>query len=480
MIQILYPLGLLAALGVIIPILIHLWNIKTGKTLKIGSVFLLGNPSNQRSRSLKVKDWPLLLLRCLLLLLIAFILAKPVYFQQVTAEEQPGWVLVEKANFSKVWQEHRKILDSLIRLGYEVHDFDVNFSRIDLKDSLTMFSRADRLPLPYSALIRQLDNQRPHGTTMYIFAEQQLTRFSGKLPQTQLNMHWTFLPVDSTEQTWLSSAYELQNGRVRKTLAHAAEMGTYYTREELSKAQAGELKIDSSEIFIQLYAGKNTVDASFVSAAVLAAAQYTNRKIALKRISSAREIKAEANLVFWLSEQALSPGEIKSLPKGITLFSYGLGKIQKVRSSIHDGSGAALMSAELYQKTSNIKAGADADWIDAFGMPVLSNSTIDGVKYYEFYSRFRPEWTNMVWSDQMVMFLLPVVLPETAASEGFGDKGRTIAAVNESNINTIKTRSAQSTPKMAAQSLSPWLWWLLLSLFLAERWISYTKQSANI
>lgn len=480
MFQFLYPFGLLAALGIILPILIHLWNIKTGKTLKIGSVFLLGTPSNQRSRSLKINDWLLLLLRCLLILLMVVILAQPVYYRQVMAKEQPGWVLVEKANFSKVWKQHRKTFDSLIRLGYVVHDFDINFSPIDLKDTLTVFSRANKAPLTYQSLIRQLDSQHPHGTNMYIFAEQQLGNFSPARLQTQLNLHWTFLPVDSTELTWLASAYELQNGKVRKTLAHAEEKGTYYTREEVGKAEAADLKVDTSKILIQLYAGKNTIDASYVSAAVLAAAQYTNRKIILKRISSAKEIKAGVDLVFWLSDQALSAGQIGQLPKGITLFSYRGDKVQKIKSSINDGSGAALKSADLYQKTSFAKAGTGAVWLDGFGTPILSSSAVGGLRHYDFYSRFRPEWTNMVWSDQMVMFLLPVILPETAASLGFRDKGKTIAAVDESDTNKIKAGSAESKPKMETQSLSPWLWWLLLLLFFVERWISYKKQSATL
>lgn len=480
MFQILYPLGLLAALGVIIPILIHLWNIKTGKTLKIGSVFLLGTPSNQRSRSLKVKDWPLLLLRCLLLLLIAFLLAQPVYFQQVMSKEQPGWVLVEKTSFSKVWKQHRHTLDSLIGMGYEIHDFGVSFSRIDLKDTLTMFSRANKAPLPYNSLIRQLDSQHPRGTSMYIFAEQQLRHFSGQQPQTRLNLHWTFLPADSTDLSWLASAHELQNGRVRKTMAHAVETGTYYTREEISKAEAAELKVDTAEINILLYAGKNTTDASYISAVVLAAAQYTNRKVVLKRIGSIKEITAQADLVFWLSDQALSPGQIGTLPEGVTLFSYGGGKVQKLKSRIYDLSGTALTAAELYQKTSNTKAGAEPVWFDSFGNPVLSKSTTGGVKHYELYSRFRPEWTNLVWSDQMVMFLLPVVLPETAASLGFRDKVKTIAAVDEKNANKIETQPGDRRVRIEQQSLSPWIWWLLLMLFFAERWITYSKKLATV
>jgi hypothetical protein len=149
MFQLLYPLGLLAAIGVLVPILVHLWNIKSGKTLKIGSVALLGLPSNQRSRSLKITNWPLLLLRCLLIFLIAFLLAAPAYRTKQSTSAKPGWILVEKANLPKLWNSNKKQLDSLILKGYELHDFDVNFARIDLKDTLTKFSRSAKPPLSY-------------------------------------------------------------------------------------------------------------------------------------------------------------------------------------------------------------------------------------------------------------------------------------------------------------------------------------------
>ncbi|RYD77009.1 MAG: NAD-dependent epimerase/dehydratase family protein, partial [Sphingobacteriales bacterium] len=46
-----------------------------------------------------------------------------------------GWILVERSNFSKVFKTNRKTIDSLTKLGYQIHDFNLGFNLIDLKDT---------------------------------------------------------------------------------------------------------------------------------------------------------------------------------------------------------------------------------------------------------------------------------------------------------------------------------------------------------
>jgi len=122
--QFLYPISLLAAAGIIVPVIIHLWNIKNGKTLKIGSISLLGAPSNQRSRNFRVSDWPLLLLRCLLIILIALLLSAPLFSSRHAGSKNAGWIIVEKQRFHELWIKNKKEIDSLQHKGYELRDFN--------------------------------------------------------------------------------------------------------------------------------------------------------------------------------------------------------------------------------------------------------------------------------------------------------------------------------------------------------------------
>ncbi|WP_431292206.1 BatA domain-containing protein [Pedobacter sp. P26] len=111
----LYSIGLFALAGIIVPLIIHLWNVKQGKILKIGSIALLGESSSASSKSFKINDWLLFVLRCLLLVLLAFVLAHPYLKKIVSARSKNGWILVEKNNFPRVFKTHQKTVDSLLK-----------------------------------------------------------------------------------------------------------------------------------------------------------------------------------------------------------------------------------------------------------------------------------------------------------------------------------------------------------------------------
>jgi hypothetical protein len=476
MFQLLYPLGLLAAIGILIPVIIHLWNIKSGRTLKIGSVFLLGTPSNQRSRSFKVNDWPLLLLRALLILLVAFIMAAPVYQKLLKTTGKPGWILVEKASFPKVWKQQHQLLDSLVKKGYEVHDFNVQFEKIDLKDTLTTFSRPSRSRISTFSLIKALDNQHPAGTNLYIFTANTFADFDGKKPITHLNLHWSALPKDNIKTSWHASAYQMNNGQVKMITAQSDSMGVYYTSKEVSKSKSSDIKADTSNILVQLFADKNAVDASYLSSAVLAIADYTERKIKFQRISSSQKVNVDAALVFWLSEKELSAADNKRLGKAAAIFTYAGSKAQKVNTTVQDLSGVALESAIIQRRTLGVDTTTTPLWLDGSGMPILTKREEKGLIHYQFYSRFRADWTNLVWSDEMILFLMPIILPESSADTGFKDKDKLTVELEDLSLTKVSQASNNQLQKFEEQSISPWLWWILLLLFILERWISYRKK----
>ncbi|MEP6750371.1 MAG: BatA domain-containing protein, partial [Bacteroidota bacterium] len=63
MFQLLQPIWLFALAGVSIPVIIHLWNRKPGKTLKVGSVALVEENILSYKKTIKLSELLLLLLR---------------------------------------------------------------------------------------------------------------------------------------------------------------------------------------------------------------------------------------------------------------------------------------------------------------------------------------------------------------------------------------------------------------------------------
>ncbi len=81
------PILLWGALAVIIPIAIHFWHQKQGKPLPWAATQWLTEKQQQQSRGLRLDNILLLILRCLLLILLALLLAQPIlnWFNQPPA-----------------------------------------------------------------------------------------------------------------------------------------------------------------------------------------------------------------------------------------------------------------------------------------------------------------------------------------------------------------------------------------------------------
>ena len=78
MLQLLQPIWLAAMAGIAIPVIVHLWNLRRGKVLKIGSVALLTEASRRLAWSRRITQWWLLVVRCLLLAALAFFAGRAV------------------------------------------------------------------------------------------------------------------------------------------------------------------------------------------------------------------------------------------------------------------------------------------------------------------------------------------------------------------------------------------------------------------
>ena len=76
--QFVEPFLLWGALTVVIPVAIHFWHQKQGKPLPWAATQWLTESQQQQSRGIRLDNILLLLIRCLLLILVAFLLAQPI------------------------------------------------------------------------------------------------------------------------------------------------------------------------------------------------------------------------------------------------------------------------------------------------------------------------------------------------------------------------------------------------------------------
>jgi len=202
LIQLLQPSWLFALAGISIPVIIHFWNQRPGRILKVGSISLVPEEAKEYRRSLQLSDLLLLLLRCLLIATLAVVLANPNWKKPFNASKQKGWILISKKNLKETYSHFKPQIDSLYKSGFEFHYFNEGFAKEKLEDALAK-PEDSVISLPsYWKLAESLDATMSSPIPVYIFTDNYLEHFSGNRPTLSFQPNWfTYTPQDVAAQT---------------------------------------------------------------------------------------------------------------------------------------------------------------------------------------------------------------------------------------------------------------------------------------
>ena len=472
MFQLLQPTALWAAAAILVPVLIHLWNTREGRTLKVGSISLLQESARQQAKSVKLTDLFLLLLRCLLIIVLAFLLAKPVWQKQLSVGTEKGWMLMEKQGVSSAYQQYKKLVDSLQAEGYQFRYFSNDFPAEDWHKALETLADTTGNPNENDwTLLNRLNEQVPAELPVYLFTANQLNRFAGKRPKVALNLHWL---TYSVADTVYRKPVALLNTAKGKTLlvANSTPTATFYTAENRGDGNGLTAEqIDTATLTVAIYSDGSGDDVRYVEAALEAIAQASRKKIKTVLLKAPDDAGKKGDWLFWLSE--------KPLPHfhSANVFRYEKGTVQPVQSLLYTTERTALTRQAL-QVLRSVAARpqeeAEPLWSDGYGNPVLSVDKRNG-RIFHFYSRFNPAWTDLPWSSAFVQLLYDLLIHEHFDTSSFDkrqiDVGQMQVAVQEN-----KTFDKQKFIDTA--DLSKLFWLLAFVLFALERSISLTRKPA--
>ena len=486
------PIWLFALVAISIPVVIHLWNIKPGKTLKVGSIALFTASSPASSRSFKLLDILLLLLRCLLLVLLAFLLAAPLLSQNLKLNGHKGWILLPQANFKDTYSYFQPKIDSLTNAGYELHFFEPGFSKQEISEAKTNSAKQNDT-LNYWLLIKQLAGKVSSATPIELFTPNSIKHFKGEKPITNLQLNWhTYIPADSVV-TWPARAWLMVNGKIRVLQGLSTPTGTGYQYRDIVNGQNSAYKVsinngmpyinfenatvpvDTTIFRISIYADKPIPDANYLKAALLAVSQLTGRNTVIKLYNNAAIIPDHQTWIYWLSEKPVA-ASIWSKTKNI--FVYEPGKSTKIHSWLSNTDAHTLTQGEpkiaLYQTIPTKKTAGNGIWVDGFGNAILTIEQKPTVNAYYFYSRFNPAWNDLVWHNDFPKWLLALTQP---IENNIGEHERRILSDTQLRPALIadKTYSQPNSYK----DLSYYLWLALILTFAAERWLA-TKNKKEL
>ena len=487
--QFIYPIGFLALVSILLPIIIHLWKVKKGKTLKIGSIAFLGESSNRSSKSFKITDWLLLAIRCLLLILIAFLLAQPFINQKIVAQNDKGWVLVNQNNLNEVYQQEQKTIDSLLEAGFELHNFNLGFKALSLSDTV----QRDLSNLSNQALLKQLNTILPAGFKVYLFANNQVNKIDENPVKIALNIIFKpILALDSITEK-VTDAYTTNQDSMRilvlKTGPNQSEYEVISLTNEnknidlkiengfsfvKTKSQKNWVKVNDETIKISIYNPKND-PYNYLNAALTSLRDYTQKKIIWQKIQKGELNQTETDILFWLADEEI-PKSLK-LKNGAKLFSYQSGKEEVVNSVLVQTQ--SNLKTDLFKRITFKNDGGSTVWEDGFGEPLLTLSKDEKVNQFNFFSRFDPQWTNLVWEADFAQVLLPVILAEPENIKNYGFK---VDSLDKRVWDKNQRFYEQTTSKqagintLAQKSVSNWFWLSAFFLLFLERVLSFQKR----
>ncbi len=213
-------------------------------------------------------------------------------------------------------------------------------------------------------------------------------------------------------------------------------------------------------------------DSKFIRAGLNAIASFTKRPIEVSNWIP--NTAAKADVVFWLSEKAISSSELSLMKPGSTLLTYQNGKTLSLNSTINLSEETELV--DLKKRIETNEVGRKVLWTDGFGKPLLTAQNVNHINHLYFYSRFNPKWNDLVWNEQFVKALMPIVLGhQNAIDFGFEDNWADQRQVIVKHLLKSNANQQQGVAT-SSHSMTNILWFLALLLLIIERVLSLSKK----
>ncbi len=466
--------GLLALLGLAVPLAIHLWNRRPGRMVQVGSVRWLAAAANRRLRNLRLEQVWLLLLRAAVVLLLALAVAQPLWVRSLPQQPVRGHVLLSPEVLRpEVLPALRPSVDSLRRRGFALRLFASGFQAISAQawaspDSLAKLSAAPgatalaagapsvsgsaTLPDDYWARAQQATDSFPN-QPLRVVSGAARKYFTGPRPALPARLTWQAVPLPDSV-VWLAEAAVAKPGTLRLLVGRSAEDATTFrvVQQALPRAatsltvgglpelhyqpaQAGHsatieqpnrarVPVAANPLRVVLYADASHIEsARYVRAALEAAALGLAQRLEITSGSSATAF-AEAtppNWLFWLSDKPAPTGWRAQTQRGAQLWQEATGAGTKVETEL-DLTGLAIPSVAISRLDTTAKASATklVVWQDGTGRPVLTHQSSGTGGLYQLTTRLQPTWSGLPDSPALpelfLELLRPAAPPDTYAS----------------------------------------------------------------
>lgn len=286
------PTYLWALFGLIIPIAIHLWSKKEGKTIKVGSIELLKESESKQTSSIKPNELWLLLLRMLIISLVVMILAVPQL--KLKTENENISYLIEPSLIED--NKLPSIINSIPK-NHSIRLFKSGFPKLETID----FDDLTTNTPDYWQLAKEIETI--FSDSIVVFTKAFATGFKGVRPTINKNIEWIIIGSNNNKKDINIRATRL-NDNVELLSMTTQDEFTKFTKtitDENSINNNLEV-LDENSIKILLHADKDfSKDSKFIEASLSAISKHINKTI---EIDNSKDSEKIYDLIIWLGENS--------------------------------------------------------------------------------------------------------------------------------------------------------------------------------
>lgn len=411
------PLYLYGLFGLLVPIAIHIWSKKEGRLIRVGSTQFFPEAESKQSSSLHLNEIWLLILRLLLICTLVFILAQPMIPSSKQQSEQLAFI-------SPQLKDHKQALafkDSLVNQGYSLKWFTPGFPDIDeeVQTSDTTY---------FWQLLSDLEELQVANSV--IVCNVKLKDVVGKRPM--LNTQHSFVHFSNNEaNTFLVEAINTDKSRYQviegKSSGQVTVFENYSPDENKVTSEDGKLIVEGIQNSVSVLSDtisitirnddKYNKDAFFISSAIKTIQAYTKWPIVLSDDEN-------ADWLIWLSDN--------EWPKS------GFEQVLRINTRYNSDK---LIAYDIQQSEYVL--------------------------------------TKRLTSDIVVKENLVVGLLHLLRQNHFNEA---VTIANQYDARMIDERQIQPKLKSISEitqkrsSVAPYLWWLLIVLFIVERLVAMIRK----
>ncbi|MFP2995834.1 BatA domain-containing protein [Spongiivirga sp. MCCC 1A20706] len=424
------PTYLWALLALAIPIVIHLWSKKEGRTIKVGSIQLLDESDSKKTSSIRLNEILLLLLRLLLVTILVFILSEPQLKRKVITT--PITYIVEPSllDDSKI----AAVIDTIDRSNVKL--LQKGFPDYDPDNSYEVFNVPN-----YWNLAKEMENLQTD--SVVVFTKAFIQGLKGLRPTISSNINWIVFDTESTINERINAENKGDSIKLvsvfsnAKKLSYADNVISIDDRTlQLNKTKDSVFFNDNEfikNIKINKTASLKTLiyfddslrnEKLYVEASLKAISRYIDQSIKIDtRTSDDTTENLEYDLLVWLSGKVPPKSERKVL---------------------------------IYK------------------MDDLAHNLIEKGELPNTFYLTKTLSTDIVVQQHFAEQLLRTLNPNRNLKKHVQQYDKRAVASNE--IDTIKTRPNKKSKQTANVSFDKWFWVLFILSLIAERVVSKTRK----